>query len=84
MLDGHLPHAGHILASTAHQHAAVALHATFCPCQLFAHKVDQCRRGDFEAVRVGAIGQQVKGLSWLEGQHLRQGDFLYGQEVEPI
>ena len=109
VLDGHLPHASHILAdpadlrhtsvrapptrrqspahsgvrapptlapvTLAHQDAA-ARHCRLGSLQRLPHKVHQRRRGDLEAVRVGAVREQREGPSRLQGQDLGQRNLL--------
>lgn len=64
---------------STHQDAAAA-HGRLGSQQVLPHVVEQRGGGDLEAVRVGAIGEWTEGLSWFQGQDLRQRDLLAGPE----
>lgn len=68
-----------LLSSIADQNATAA-DGRLRSQQVLPDKVDQRGGGDLKAVRVGSIGQRGEGLSWFQGQDLRQRDLLPGQQ----
>lgn len=72
MLDGHLPHAGHVLSQTANKHAAsVARLSPVSSSQVLAHIVHQRCCGNLKAMWVGTLRQKVECFCWFQRQHLR-------------
>lgn len=59
---------------------ATAAHGRFSSQQVLPDKVDQRGGGDLKAVRIGPIGKWREGLSWFQGQDLRQRNLLSGRE----